>query len=78
MKAKKLILIFYNYLRDQWKKLNLAGVNFEDFWNKTVKDGGIFNNNDNYRTTTFNNNLKISNQINKGNNDSLNLFITPS
>ena len=26
----------------------------------------------------FNNNLKISNQINKSNNDSLNLFITPS
>ncbi len=76
--SKKIDSDFYNYLRDQWKKLNLAGVNFEDFWNKTVKDGGIFNNNDNYRTTTFNNNLKISNQINKSNNDSLNLFITPS
>ena len=50
---------------------------FETFWNKVVKDGGLFKNNSNYSSPKFIANKKIKFEIDSAE-DRLNLYITPS
>ena len=57
------------------------GENFENFWNKVVKDGGIFNKNESYSIVSFNRNLSLGSDIEpklESSNDTLSLYITPS
>ncbi len=69
---------YYAYLRNEWKKFNLGDSPFPIFWNKIVKDGGIYNNNQKYSSLSFNGDLKIKSSTFKSNTDKLNLYITPS
>ena len=72
---------FYNYLRNKWMEYSPEGENFENFWNKVVKDGGIFNKNESYSIVSFNRNLSLGSDIEpkvKSSNDTLSLYITPS
>ena len=67
---------FYDYLQNSWKVLS-GSESFETFWNKVVKDGGLFKNNSNYSSPKFIANKKIKFEIDSAE-DRLNLYITPS
>ena len=68
---------YLEYLKNSWMSI-YSPSSFRTFWNKSLKDGGVFNQASSKTDLSFNSRKKFNVQINKDSGNSLNLFITPS
>ena len=68
---------YLDYLKNSWKTFSDGG-SFKDFWNKTLKSGGLFNEIANTSNISFNASGKYTVKVPEFNQEKLNLHITPS